>query len=357
MIEPSLVKVLREAGITNPARTIGLMERAIDFFRLDLSNLVIVTEAGSGPFVVTPVIAAMAGAQRVLAVTKDSPYGSAEAVMAQERALESLCGLGSTVEIFMERHLKLFAAGDIVTNLGFVRPIDRSALSVMKSTAVISLMCEAWELRPGDIDLETSREKGIPVCDTVEDYPGADVFSYAGVLCQKMLFDAGIEVYRTNLLVVSGDKFGPILQEQLERAGAVVRLVASAARMRAEELTQSDAIVVADYTRSDRVVGEGGDLAPAELARLCPHVTIIQFAGVVDVGGLEEWGIKVYPGVELGPHRMAVTLSGLGVWPVIELHTAGLKVGELAVRARLAGQSLGRGREIRYGGHTLGRVM
>jgi hypothetical protein len=36
--------------------------------------------------------------------------------------------------------------------------------------------------------------------------------------------------------------------------------------------------------------------------------------------------------VELSSHRMALTLAGLGPRPVIDLHAAGLKAGELALK-------------------------
>ncbi|MCX7669243.1 MAG: hypothetical protein N2439_04145, partial [Anaerolineae bacterium] len=171
--------LLRRAGIADPARVVGLIRRTITFFELDLSGLVVLTEAASGPYVVTPIIAALAGAARVIALTATSRYGSVEAVIAQTRALAELCGVsvqvddasagaagdenlipdpspaargasrptrrgedaappslagkgvggsGATcragpVAVSTARRPELFAAADIITNLGFVRPI------------------------------------------------------------------------------------------------------------------------------------------------------------------------------------------------------------------------------------------
>jgi hypothetical protein len=42
---------------------------------------------------------------------------------------------------------------------------------------------------------------------------------------------------------------------------------------------------------------------------------------------------------------------------VIELHAAGLKVGEIAARARLAGQSATDLAEVRLRGHILGQTV
>src|SRR5215475_2518526 len=93
-------ETLRQGGISNPSRLVKLMRETIAFLELDLSDLVILTEAASGPYVVTPVIAALAGAKRVLALTRDSHYASAKTVIAQTRVLEALCGLNPGIEIY-----------------------------------------------------------------------------------------------------------------------------------------------------------------------------------------------------------------------------------------------------------------
>ena len=54
---------------------------------------------------------------------------------------------------------------------------------------------------------------------------------------------------------------------------------------------------------------------------------------------------------------MALTLAGLGPRPVIELHAAGLKVGEIAARARQAGQPATDLAEVRLRGHILGQTV
>lgn len=74
----------------------------------------------------------------------------------------------------------------------------------------------------------------------------------------------------------------------------------------------------------------------------------------MNVIGLAAAGLYIHPGVELSPQRMACTLAALGPRPMIELHAAGLKVGELAARARLAGRSLAELAEITLRGHLLG---
>lgn len=327
-------ETLRRGGIANPSRLAKLIRDAIAFLRLDLSGLTVLTEAASGPFVVTPVIAALAGAERVLALTRDSRYGSVAEVIAQTRALDALCGVRRAAEIYPGRPAELFAQADIVTNLGFVRPLDAEAVAAMKPTAVIPLMCEAWEFRPGDVALDEARRKGIQVLGTNEDYPGLEVFAYSGWLCLKMLFEAQVEVHKSRLVVVGSDKFGRVIERLLARAGARVQLLPELSRSVSASLAGIDALIVADYTRTETIIGPSGDLTAAELARLAEGVTVIQFAGRVDIQSLAEQGIFTYPGAYLDSRRMAQTLAALGPRPVVELHTAGLKVGEMAARGR-----------------------
>ncbi|MEJ5200483.1 MAG: hypothetical protein WHX53_16305, partial [Anaerolineae bacterium] len=138
------------------------------------------------------------------------------------------------------------------------------------------------------------------------------------------------------------------------RAGASVRLLEHLRGVPAAALADLDALIIADYTRADQIIGPDGDVTAAMLADMCPGATLIQFAGRVDVAGLTAAGVHVHPGMELPPHRMALTLAALGPRPAIELHAAGLKVGELAARARLAGRPAAEIGEIVWRGHVLG---
>lgn len=52
------------------------IEERIIATQLDMTGLNILTEAATGAYCVTPVIAAMAGAKSVVAYTKDSRFGS-----------------------------------------------------------------------------------------------------------------------------------------------------------------------------------------------------------------------------------------------------------------------------------------
>jgi hypothetical protein len=334
-VKHSALETLRQGGIVNPSRLLRLIQDAIAFFELDLSDLTVLTEAASGAYVVTPVVASLAGANCVLALTHDSCYANLETVIAQTRALEKLCGMEGKVQIHVERLPNLFAKADIVTNLGFVRPIDAEAVAAMKPTAGIPLMCEAWEFRSGDVDLSVCRSKGIAVLGTNEDYSGLKVFDFSGNLCLKMLFEMGIEVYKSKIAVISGDKFGLVIEKYLKAAGGEIGRFENLKDKKCREfLKGADALVVADYTSYEVFIGNNGQMGADELLELSPGISLIQFCGIVEVEELDRVGIGHFPEHNVGAMRMGMTLADLGVRPIIDLHTAGLKVGELMSRGR-----------------------
>jgi len=310
-----------------------LISNTIDLLDLDLTGFTVLTEAASGYYAVTPVIAAMAHADRVIALTSNSPYASVQEVISQTRALEQACGQNGRIEIHSKRSPDLFSQADIITNLGFVRPIDNDIIALLKPTAVIPYMCEGWEIRATDVDLNACWKKEIPVLGTNEEYPKLNILSYCGWLCIKMMMNAHIEPSHANILIVSGDKFGPVIVKLFKKLGLSAKLVVSL-RGAFEMLLQSDVIIIADYTRDDEIIGSHGDISPEVLAHINPSISIIQFAGINNVEEILHNDIMIYPETKLQPHRMALTLSELGPRPVIELHTLGLKVGEVLARAR-----------------------
>lgn len=318
----------------NDARIVKLIPETIAAFGLDLSGLTVLTEAASDAYVVTPIIAALAGAHRVIALTGESRYASVDAVIAETERLAFMFGSVGAVEIHTQRSPDLFARADVITNLGFLRPIDAKAVDAMQPTAVVPLMYEAWEFRPGDVDLNACSRKGILVLGTDEHHPAVNVFSYSGWLALKLFLEAGIEVHKNRILMVSRDKFGVAIEKMLAQAGADVLLVRSLSDIARDDLAAVDAILICDYTREDCIIGSYGDITPRDLAAAAPAVSVVQFAGLIDVAGLQANGIIVYPGDPVPPHRMARTLAALGPRPVIDLHTAGLKVGEVAARIR-----------------------
>lgn len=335
------VNYFKQQGLKNPYRVRKLVEDAIKFNHLDLTGLVVFTEAASKNYVVTPIIAAMAGA-KVYAVTCDSSYGKAKDVEVFTYNFAEFCDVRDKIEVVFEKKKEIISQADIITNLGFVRPIDKNFVALMNEKAVIPYMCEAWEYREGDVDLDACQSKTICVLATNENSPGLNVFDFAGPLCIKMLFELEIEVYGSKIVVVSGDKFGKVIEKFLTAIGANVYLIENLkSKLNRRYLENSDALVVADYINNDVFVGaDGAQISAKELVELSREISVIPFAGDVDVDELDKYNIPYFPQKRVGKFRMGMTLAELGPKPVIDLHCTGLKVGEVMAKARLSGKSV-----------------
>jgi hypothetical protein len=331
-----------QQGLKNPYRVRKLIDEAIKFNKLNLSGLIVFTEAASKNYVVTPIIAAKAGATRVYSLASDSQYGKAKDIEEFTYDFADFCDIKDKIEVVFEKKEESISQANIVTNLGFVRPIDKNFVEMMNEKAVISYMREAWEYREEDIDMEACKSKGIPVMAINEDYLGLEVLNFSGNLCIKMLFELEIEVYKSKIVIVSNDKFGKVIEKYLRAIGADVYLIENLkSEMNRRYLEDSDALVVADYTNNEVIVGaEGAQISAKELAKLSKKISVIQFAGDVDNDELDKCNIPYFPQRKIGKFRMGMTLAELGPKPVIDLHCAGLNVGEVMARARLNGRSV-----------------
>ena len=68
------------ARVENPERVERLMRSAVSRLDLDLNGIAVLTEGASGNFIVTPLMAALAGSPHVVALSADSRYGKASDV-------------------------------------------------------------------------------------------------------------------------------------------------------------------------------------------------------------------------------------------------------------------------------------
>ncbi|HEY7675251.1 MAG TPA: hypothetical protein VH867_08535 [Burkholderiales bacterium] len=312
--------------------------RALD---LDLSGLAVLTEAATGNFALTASLAALAGASRVLVIAKDSRHGAAKEAVAQTLAIARQWNCADKVETLAGRDSPQVSEADIVTNLGAVRPLDDGLLARLKATAVIPLMFETWEYRREDLDLDACRRRGIAVLGTNERHPGVEVLSYLGPLAVRLVLEAGVEIFRSRIAVLGSGIFAEVAACALRALGAEVDGLPVAedgsfdAQRAAQVLPKTDALLVAEHRSRKQLLGASSFLDGKQLIELNPGLAIVHISGNVDQADLAAAGVRVHPEVLAPPGYMTVTTAYVGPAPVIRLHAAGLKVGEIMVRLRL----------------------
>lgn len=324
-------------------RCYRLIQEATRIFDLNLSGWVILTEAATGYYVLTPLIAALAGAKRVYALARESSYGSAEAVCELTMTMANRWGVYDRIEVIFSREDERIGEANIVTNLGFIRPLNATFLSRLKPTTVIPLMFETWEYRHADLDLPECRRLGISVLGTNEHHHNLRIFEYVGLVAVKLLFDIGIEIFRSNIVVIgSGDLSRQVVTALLAAKAHVTPLFSGRkgglTTLKAQQAFQvADAIVIVEHNSYRPLIGQNGEIGAEELFALNPHLAITHICGGVDREALEAVGFHCHPNRFAAPGYMSVTTDYLGPRPLIDLHTAGLKVGEELARARERG--------------------
>lgn len=314
----------------NPYRLVTLMKQAIERCNLQLQNAIVLTEAATGAYAVTPVIAAMAGAKKVFALTRSSRYGTFEEVVAQTKQLAEIAGLSDGIEFIRDKSPDIVAQADIITNSGHLRPLDAETISWMKPTAVIGLMYEAWEFRPEDVDIAACRQRGIEVVGVNERHPAVDVFSFLGIMAVKLLLDAGISVYSSNILLLCDNPFKSFIERGLVNAGATVDTVGHLSV--APKGKPYDAILVALHPHSESVLSA---VDAAAIAKYYPGSLVAQYWGDIDRSAFASRQIPVCPEVEPKPGHMAILPSAVGPEPIVRLQTGGLKAAEAIWRQSL----------------------
>jgi len=311
----------------NSRRVLGLMSDAIDRCKLDLSGYVVFTEAASGAYLTTPVLAAMAGADHVYALTRSTRHGSVQDITASTLDLAELAGVRGRVEVITDKSQQIVSKADIVTNSGHLRPIDSEMIAWMKPTAVIPLMYEDWELRDGDIDLEACRKHGIRVTGTNERHEAVDVFSFLGIMAVKLLLDSGVAVYSSRVLVLCDNPFGPYIERGLVSGGAVVERVNSLAEAR--EDAHYDAILLALTPTTRSAISE---VHLSKIARHWPGAVVAVYWGDVDRSNLSSAGLSFWPPEAPALGHMGILPSGVGPESIVRLQTGSLKAAEAMLR-------------------------
>ncbi len=327
----------------NIKRIEKLSRDAIDRYKLDLLGLTVFTEAASGNYVVTPLIAALAGSNRVFAITRDSRYGKAADVRKLTLELAQSWGVGDRIEVVSDKVPSILSQVDIITNLGFVRPIDKKVIAYLKPTAVLPLMWETWEFREADIDLSECRRAGITVLGTNEREATLDLFTYVGYLAVKLAFELEIEIYRSKIVVVGSGIFGNSSVKAFDKLDADIKYIdlsvgeSLGSESAKAAFRDTDLVVLVEHRSPACLIGSGGGITVDELLTLSPHLSIVHITGNINRAEIDRAAIPCVPQKSPAPGYMSVATGYLGPKPVIALHTAGLKVGEAMARARLAG--------------------
>lgn len=313
--------------------------------QLNLKGKTVLTEAATGAYIVTPVLAALAGA-KVYAYSKTTRYGKLEEVFSSTRELaDSFKEFPLDIHYIEKLEPEIIAQADIITNSGHLRPLNEAMLTHAKNQLVIPLMYEAWEWREADMDIQYIRKRGFKIGATNERHPDVDVFNYLGDMALKQIFDAGITPYKNKFILLCNNDFGPFIAKILSRVCERLAVIDKDEHKDQYDQGQIDwiggfpdlripasyknaeAIIFTAYPFDQNWIGENTAISLQQLQTQLSDPFILRYTGDLDEKVLQKKGLRFFPQHVHSGH-MGILPSAIGYDPIIRLQSGGLKAGE-----------------------------
>lgn len=320
------------------------LQHIIQDLKIRLEGDCVLTEAASGAYACTPVLAALAGAE-VYAFARDSKYGAANGCIEQVKALAQKCGVSNRIHFHTGKNEMPWERATVITNSGALRPIDSAFLQRVSSSCRIPLMFEAWEFRSQDLDLDFCKSQGIAVAGTNERHTQVDVFGYLGDMVIRQIQDAKQTPYRNKFIVVSNNDFTPYLctplvkmsegvgvycpleyKSEIENLGATYLGDWNATEI-PNEWKSASALIYTGSPFSENLWGTF-PLLNLDIWKSLNSPLILRFAGDLSEADFIQHEIEFYPAHVPAGH-MGILPSAIGWDPIIRLQAGSLKVAEL----------------------------
>ena len=299
--------------------------KSIKKFKLSLKNKNILTEAANGNYVVTPIIAALAGA-KVTALAKNTRYGKTTDAKNQIFKIANKLNIKKNIKILKKKNKIDYAKFDIITNTGHVRPINKKIIKQLKKTCVIPLMWETWEYRKEDIDLDACVDRGIKVYGTNEDDIKLKTFNYLGSLALYFLLENKKVPKLSRILILGSKKFSEPIFRVLKKNSYKCQYISNY-NVPEPDLSKFDAIIISEHVKDDLLVGPSGFIKSKSIES---DNFIIHICGNVNFKGIK---CKTKPKKPAKFGFMSYTCDYIDIQAVIDLHTAGLKVAQGMIKA------------------------
>ena len=322
--------------------------KRVEALGLNLEGKTVLTEAASGAYVVTPLLAAIAGA-KVYAFTKTTRYGTVEEIFANTKKYIDECTTKQLdITLIDKLTPEIIAQADIITNSGHLRPLNQEKLQYAKESVVIPLMYEAWEWRDADMDIDYIRKRGFRIGATNERHPEVDVFNYLGDMAVKQIFDAGICPYKNKFVLVCNNDFGPYIAKVVAKVCdglAVIDKNENKDKYNFDNVEwignfpevniparykDAEAVIFTAYPFDQDWIGENGPINVKQIKTEFYDPYILRYAGDVDTKSLDKEEIRYFPAHVHSGH-MGILPSAVGYDPIIRLQAGGLKSGEALI--------------------------
>lgn len=312
-------------------RIIHLIKQYCIQLKLSLEGQVVLTELASGPYRYLPAIAAFAGAKKVIAYAKDSKYGNKKDIIEEGKVFFRKLNISDKIQIKTDLEAQDFSEATLVTNSGFLRPINSDFIKKLNPGTLISLMYDVWELRDDEISIESCTKRNIKVVGTNENSEYFPIFSYCAPLILKMTLNAGYEVLNNTILVWSSDDFGIQAKQAFQNNGAKEVIMTTDLSVLNQHMATLDFIFICNYNQKTPYFKKDGCFDVSNFVKQNSTIGVIHLFGEIGIDVLEKNGIFYYPRREGKASQMTFTLADLSPLPLLKLQIASLKAAQSVI--------------------------
>ena len=239
-------------------------------------------------------------------MTKDSRHGLVKDIIRDTINAAKVLKVEKSLEVLTDKRKIDYSCIDIVTNSGFVRPIDANIISQLPAHAVIPLMWETWEFRGDEVDLSSAKKHGILVLGTNESHPAANLLPYVDMLLLKMLFELKLSGYKSKIILIASDKFGEYLASSCRKFNIEfswfgnntkgAKKLEHISEFCFRELDKYEAVIVGEMKEERCLIGINNSLLTTNmLFRINPNIKVGVFAGNVNAEALRKKKIVCIP--------------------------------------------------------------
>jgi len=309
-----------------------LIKQNIMAFNLNLKNYNILLPASPKEPALVAVIAAMAGAENIYVKTNKPPIKETIIKAASEFGFENIKCVDIPTPEVLSKINTVVKGGDL-------NKIESEFVNQLNKKAVITLLPDNLDFSDTEnIDLEACNKAKIPVIGIDPEDKNLNLYKYFSHIMLKRCYEAGLDVYKTRILLIG---HGNLLESSLQLLKAAGSIVYSCNIQRPldrdfliKRLPELDAIIVMDYPQtSKQVIGSKGFISISDIVDLCPNIKILHFSGKLEENSLNLGKIKYFPS-KITQNSINLNILELGENALLETATACLKVADNLIKSR-----------------------
>ena len=308
-------------------RLLETIDARIAAIGLDLSGLTVLTDARTEEDFVTILLAARAGARRIVAAAPARATVRSAQVEAMLRRLNAEETLTSEIEFVQGLTADMASGVDIVAVERQSSLIKPALLSLMPSRSVLAMLFDCRGAVSGGLDARQRDAYDLKVAGADLADRDSGVADYLAPLCLLQIAQAGADPMGARCLLLCDNEMKGLLASGLQGAGADVVIRPSLADVSEGPF---DLVVLAMTPSRDYRL----DLADvSRLPELMPTGLVVQFWGDIDRSAARYFSVDIWPPVHPGRGQMGIRLAALGSEPVVAIRAQALQSAALALKA------------------------